>query len=457
MTARVLVVDDVEFNVKLLDAKLKQEYYQVYTAVNGVQAVEVAKKIRPDIILMDVMMPEMNGLEATRILKSDPETSYIPIIMVTALNAQEDKVRGLESGADDFLTKPINDQQLMTRLKSLVRLKFMNDELRLRNQTGKEFGFGNIDMHRCNKVEGSNVAIIDDDRAQFQKISAKLSENKIRANLLSSIDPIIDGSDPTEYSLIIISTTMLDHDGLLFCSMLRSVEKFRHTPLLIIVDESDEMSLSKGLEIGVNDYLLAPLDANELMARVVTQIKRKNYQNELKNNYLESLHSSVTDGLTGLFNRRYFETHVRNMIMQSNFGPNNLSLMMLDIDYFKKINDSYGHQAGDAVLKAVSEILKSSLRLTDVSARYGGEEFIIVLPATSMDIAQKVAERIRKSIESAEFKIPVEPHTIRCTMSIGVSCIAEEQDLDALTAQADKNLYKAKNEGRNRVVISDSD
>jgi len=140
MTARILVVDDVDFNVKLLDAKLKQDYYQVFTASNGVQAVAKAKEIKPDLILMDVMMPEMDGFEATQIIKSDPNLSFIPIIIVTALNAQEDKVRGLEAGADDFLTKPINDKALMTRLKSLVRLKVMDDELRLRDQTGREFG-----------------------------------------------------------------------------------------------------------------------------------------------------------------------------------------------------------------------------------------------------------------------------------------------------------------------------
>lgn len=450
MTARVLVVDDVEFNVKLLDAKLRQDYYQVYTAVNGVKAVEMAKQIKPDIILMDVMMPEMNGLEATKIIKSDPEVSYIPIIMVTALNAQEDKVRGLEAGADDFLTKPINDQQLMTRLKSLVRLKFMNDELRLRNQTGREFGFGGIDMHRCNKISGAKVAVIDDDSIQFKKINDKLAASGIEALMYQDIEGVINGE--IEYSLIIVSTTMLEHDGLMLCSMLRSIEKFRHMPILIVVDESDEMSLTKGLEIGVNDYLLSPIDSNELMARVATQIKRKNYHDELKHNYLESLQSSVTDGLTGLFNRRYFETHIRNMIEGSSFGEDNLALMMLDIDYFKKVNDTYGHQAGDAVLVEMAKILKKTLRLTDVSARYGGEEFIIVLPSTNLEVGINVAERIRKSVLESKFNIPVEPNFIDITISIGVSSFKDGDNLEALVARADKNLYKAKEHGRNRVI-----
>ncbi|MCE2992594.1 MAG: PleD family two-component system response regulator [Alphaproteobacteria bacterium] len=450
MTARVLVVDDVEFNVKLLDAKLRQDYYQVYTAVNGVKAVEMAKQIKPDIILMDVMMPEMNGLDATKILKSDPEVSYIPIIMVTALNAQEDKVRGLEAGADDFLTKPINDQQLMTRLKSLVRLKFMNDELRLRNQTGLEFGFGGIDMHRCNKISGAKVAVIDDEDIQFKKIQDKLANSGIETSMYRGIEGVINGE--VEYSLIIISTTMLEHDGLMLCSLLRSIEKFRHTPILIVVDESDDISLAKGLEIGVNDYLLSPIDTNELMARVATQIKRKNYHEELKQNYLESLQSSVTDSMTGLFNRRYFETHIRNMIEGSNFGHDNLALIMIDIDYFKKVNDTYGHQSGDAVLVQCAQILRNNLRLTDMSARYGGEEFIIVLPATCLEVGMNVAERIRQSVTESKFAIPVEPNAIDVTISAGVSSIKQGDNLESLVARADKNLYQAKEAGRNQVV-----
>jgi two-component system cell cycle response regulator len=452
MTARVLVVDDVEFNVKLLDTKLKQDYYQVYTASNGKEAVAKAKEIKPDIILMDIMMPEMDGFEATRIIKSDPELSFIPIIIVTALNAQEDKVRGLEAGADDFLTKPINDHALMTRIKSLVRLKVMDDELRLRDQTGREFGVIQNNQESRNKLEGANILIIEDDKLQFDIMKSKLATKAINCIQKENIDDFIKGVDTMDYSLIIVSTLLLENDGLRFCSELRSLDKYRHTPILILIDESDEVTLTRGLELGINDYLLSPVEANEFLARCITQIKRKKYQDELKHNYLSSIQQSIIDGLTNLYNRRYLETHIRNMIDNSKFAPNSVALLMVDLDHFKQINDAYGHQSGDAVLTEIAQRLGSNLRITDLCARYGGEEFVVILTGITVEMAQSIAERIRSTVESKPFTIPSEPFSISCTLSIGLTFLVNGDNLDELILRADKNLYKAKETGRNKIV-----
>jgi two-component system, cell cycle response regulator len=452
MSARILVVDDVDFNVKLLDTKLKQEYYQVLTASNGREAIEVAKANKPDLILMDVMMPEMNGFEATKIIKADPELTHIPIIIVTALNDQTDKVNGLKSGADDFLTKPINDKALMMRIKSLLRLKMMTDELSLRVQTSQQFGFTTIDLNKCNIIESANVLLLDDDQAVYEKIRERFTIEKINLFYKQHLTEIENGTDTTDYALIIISSLMIEEDGLRLCSVIRSIERLRHTPILLIVDESDEVSLAKGLEIGVNDTLTSPIEFNELIARCNTQIRRKNYQDQLRKSYYESLQQSVQDALTGLYNRRYFETHIRNMIDRSHHSRQMISLLILDIDHFKKINDTYGHMSGDAALRELANVLNKSLRLTDLCARYGGEEFVVILPAANLEIATTVAERLRYAVESAIIKIPSAPFEIKITISIGVSSINEEDSLDTLLARADKNLYKAKEGGRNKVV-----
>ena len=143
MTARVLVVDDVLHNVKLLEAKLRSEYFDVLTAMNGMDALEIIEAEKPDIVLLDVMMPGMDGFEVCRRVKANPAVAHIPIIMVTALDQPKDRVMGLEAGADDFLTKPIQDLPLFARVRSLVRLKVMMDQLRIRNSTDQAFSAGN--------------------------------------------------------------------------------------------------------------------------------------------------------------------------------------------------------------------------------------------------------------------------------------------------------------------------
>lgn len=454
MTARVLIVDDIDFNVKLLDTKLKQEYYQVYNAFNGKEAVEKAKSLQPDIILMDVMMPGIDGLEATKIIKADPATSHIPIIMVTALHAQEDKVKGLEAGAEDFLTKPIDDHALLTRLKSLVRLKVMTDELRLRDKTGKEFGIVKESMERRNRIEGAQVLLIDDDPLQTEKIKDKLQTQKINVDVSTDFNAIMDVAIKKDYSLVIISTLLVSDDGLRICSMLRNNETLRFLPILIIVDENDRKMLDRGLEMGVTDYLISPTDPNELMARCITQIKRKNYQDELKENYLSSITQSITDGLTGLNNRRYFDIHARNILEQAQASGKPLTLLMTDVDHFKNVNDTYGHPSGDAILKQMAALLMKALRITDLCARYGGEEFVIILPNTEVNSARMVAERIRMMIEMSSFKIPVPPSEISRTCSIGISDLRPGDTLEELLHRADQCLYRAKEKGRN-IVVSD--
>ncbi|MFI4983803.1 MAG: PleD family two-component system response regulator [Rickettsiales bacterium] len=453
MTARVLVVDDIDFNVKLLDTKLKQEYYNVFTAFNGKEAIQKAKEVQPDIILMDIMMPEMDGFEATRIIKSQEETMHIPIIMVTALHAQEDRVRGLEAGADDFLTKPINDQALMIRLKSLVRLKLMIDELRLRDQTSQHFGVTPETMEKRNKIEGSNVLVIEDDVVQAKKIKDKLMAKGLNVDVCETAEVANDFIAAKKYALLIISTLLFSADGLRLCSEFRSKDELRHTPILIMIDEHDERTLTKGLEIGVNDYLLTPIDANELMARVTTQIRRKNYQDQLKDNYLSSIAQSITDGLTGLHNRRYFDTHFNNMVNQAKTMNKKLSVIMVDVDHFKKVNDTYGHQSGDEVLKEVSRRVQLGVRTADLCARYGGEEFVIVLPDTDAAGAKVVGERLRSYVEGMPFPVPVEPKTIKCTASFGVSELKADDTCESLLGRADQGLYKAKEGGRNQVAF----
>ncbi|MBA8667061.1 PleD family two-component system response regulator [Holosporaceae bacterium 'Namur'] len=456
MTAKILVVDDIVFNVKLLETKLKQEYYEVFVASNGVEAVKKAKELNPDIILMDVMMPEMDGIEATKIIKNDPNTMHIPIIIVTALNAQEDKVNGLSAGADDFLTKPINDHALITRIKSLLRLKFMMDELRARHVTSNQLGVGEeIIIDESNKIEGAKVILVDDDVAQAKKIKEKLNSAGISVDTVTEEQETLSLAEKNNYGLFIISTQLIDSDGLRLCSHIKNHDKLRGIPILIIVEEADEKTLTKGLEMGVNDYLLYPVESNELLARTTTQIKRKNYQDALRENYIHNLSLSVIDQLTNLYNRRYFDIHIKNLVTNAASTGKNLSLIMLDIDHFKNINDTYGHQAGDVIIQEVARRILLGVRPADLSARYGGEEFVVILPDTKLEDAIKVSERIRQSVEMYPLTT-VNSSEIKCTISLGVSALSSDDSPENLLKRADQCLYKAKEGGRNRVVAEEA-
>jgi two-component system cell cycle response regulator len=224
-------------------------------------------------------------------------------------------------------------------------------------------------------------------------------------------------------------------------------------PILIISEAEDNARLLRGLEIGVNDYLVRPIDKNELMARVRTQIRRKRYTARLRDNVQQSMEMAITDGLTSLYNRRYMESHLATLVEQAAGRGKPLTLLVLDIDYFKAINDTHGHDAGDDVLREFATRVKKSIRGIDLACRYGGEEFVIVMPETVQAVAALVAERIRRRIAGEPFAIDSGAKAINVTLSIGLAALASNEDTGAsILKRADQALYRAKRDGRNRVV-----
>ncbi|MGQ0713509.1 MAG: diguanylate cyclase [Gemmatimonadaceae bacterium] len=303
-SSRVLIVDDHEDNVEVIRARLEASGYWVESAADGEEALEVVRRSPPDLILLDVMMPRIDGMEVARRIKADESLPFIPIIMQTALDTVEHKVEGLGAGADDYVTKPINFAELEARVKSMLRIKVLQDEL-------------------------------------------------ARAN------------------------------------------------------------------------------------------------NELRR-------MAVTDSLTGLHNRRNVEELLHDMFEHSVRLHEPLACAMFDLDHFKSVNDTYGHQVGDTVLQQLAGILKASAREIDKVGRYGGEEFIILLPGTVLDAAVTFAERTRQQVESHTFTF--EGGSLRRTLSCGVAAFPHPRigHREALVKAADDALYVAKELGRNRVVRFDS-
>lgn len=453
MTGLVLVVDDVPANVKLLEAKLTNEYYDVITAKDGFECIEQTKARKPDLILLDVMMPGIDGFETCRRLKQDPDVSHIPVVMVTALSEPSDRVAGLEAGADDFITKPINDTALFARVRSLVRIKVLIDELRLRDKSGTQMGMSASDFSINLDVSGSNLMLIDDDVVQVRRMNEKLtSGGYVIAHFSDHKQALEYARTATALDLILISTQLADIDGLRLATQFKALEQIRHVPIVMLVDEDEQHLMLKGLELGVNDYLITPVDFNEMFARIKTQIRRKKYQESLKANYQESVSMAVTDGLTRLYNRHYLDTHLKNLVRQAGEQDRALSVVLMDMDHFKSVNDKYGHASGDEVLKSLADVIVNTIRSADLAARYGGEEFVVLMPETDAIRAYEAAERLRRGVENAVFVIPHEDSPIKKTISIGYATMQPNDTPESLLKRADMALYEAKNTGRNKVL-----
>lgn len=453
MSARVLVVDDVPANAKLLEARLTAEYFDVVTAASGAEALALCERAQCDIVLLDVMMPEMDGFEVCRRLKAGPNTHHIPVVMVTALDQPSDRVRGLEAGADDFLTKPVSDIALVARVRSLTRLKLVTDELRMRALTSKEIGIQDpLLASLTDSGRGGRILVVDDWRSSYERI-AKVLGGEHRVDVEVDPQEALFHAAEGDYDLLIVSLGLENFDALRLCSQVRSLERTRNVPILVVVEAEDNARLLRGLEIGVNDYLTRPIDSNEMLARVRTQIRKRRYGARLRDNVQMSMELAITDPLTGLHNRRYMESHVTGLVEQALARGKPLALLVIDIDYFKAVNDAHGHDAGDDVLREFATRLRKSIRGIDLACRFGGEEFVVVMPETDMAVASIVAERIRRRIAGEPFAIRAGAAALDVTISIGLAALAGVADTaPQILKRADQALYRAKRDGRNRVV-----
>ena len=457
MSARVLVVDDILPNVKLLEAKLMSEYYDVLTATSGAQALEKIEHENPDIVLLDVMMPGMDGFEVCTRIKSNPKLAHIPVVMVTALTDSADKVRGLEAGADDFLSKPINDMALMARVRSLVRLKMALDEWRVRENTASQLGVvGEASNVMTQDVQNANILVVEDKRFEVDKIRETLGRDNHTVVDVDGGIRAMEEISRQDFDAIIVSINMEQEDGLRLTSHLKSNERTRLLPIIMIAEENDMKRVAHGLEIGAFDYLIRPIERNELLARVRTQIRRKRFQEKLRATYEISLSMALTDGLTGLYNRRYLEVHLQKLLAKNEESHKKMAVLLIDIDHFKSVNDTYGHDVGDQILKQFAVRLQDNLRSFDLVARMGGEEFVAVLPDVSDDRPYLIAERLRRAIEKEPFQCSTPSGQLNITTSLGGAIIEEAGGTpESVIKRADQCLYKAKDLGRNCCVFED--
>lgn len=455
MSARILIVDDNPLNIKLLAARLSREYYVVETVTDGFQALEAVRRNLPDIILLDVMMPGMDGFEVCRKLKADSATRHIPVVMVTALTDVSDRVQGLMAGADDFLSKPINEVALLARVRSLLRLKLMMDEWRLRERAAAQFGspdpMGEDSGPDLNNISGAQLLYLGDEEIEHERFKTLLASENITVDLARTQAEARDLFKGTPYEALLIALRMNDERGLQLIADVRSTENLRHLPIVLIAEDVDIAKVAKGLELGASDYIIRPIDNNELIARLRTQIRQTRTYHRLRENYERSLTMALTDPLTGAFNRRYLDVHLQRLLERARIGERPLSTLYLDLDHFREVNNKYEHDAGDEVLREFVRRLNANLRSFDMVARLGGEEFAVIMPETDHETALMIGSRLCSKVSEVPFTLP-NGTLLPVTVSIGVASLNEGDSKIADTLKrADGALYKAKQNGRNRV------
>lgn len=456
MTGRILVVDDVATNRIVMKVKLAAACYTVEQAENGAEALRAARDTQPDLILLDVMMPDMSGLDVCRALKADPATADIPVVLITALSDRDAKMDGLEAGADDFLTKPVEEVTLLARVRSLLRASDSVRELRARDDTVAAYGFAEPAMGFEGKASPGRIALVAPGPrgAVLWKaaIEARMSGDVQIIPREEALSQAVSTADKTPDVFVISVDLAQRNEGLRLLSDLRSRPNTRHAATVMILPEGDSERAAIALDLGANDVLHDPFDAKELAIRISAQLERKRQSDRMRAGVRAGLEAAITDPLTGLYNRRYALHRMEQMMAGPGPGP---AVMMIDLDFFKKINDTYGHSAGDKVLQQVAVRLRGQLRSNDLLARIGGEEFLVALPYTDPEGATDCAERLRQAVGETSFNLGDGAFPVRVTASVGLALPGANSPGGAtpemLINQADTALYGAKAHGRDQV------
>ncbi|WP_341860756.1 diguanylate cyclase [Gymnodinialimonas sp. 57CJ19] len=456
MAGRILVVDDVATNRIVMKVKLTAACYTVEQAENGTEALKAARSLKPDLILLDVMMPDMSGLDVCRALKKDPETADIPVVLITALTDRSAKMDGLEAGADDFLTKPVEEVTLLARVRSLLRTSDSVKELRGRGDTVSAFGFAEAALGFEGKTHPGRVALVaPGPRGAVLWKAAIDARTGTNVEIISKDNALSQNAqDANTPDVFVISVDLSQrNEGLRLLSDLRSRPGTRHAACVMILPKGDSERAAIALDLGASDVLHDPFDAEELAIRISAQLDRKRQFDRMREGVRASIEASITDPLTGLYNRRFALHRMEQMIARPGAG---LAVMMIDLDYFKSVNDTFGHAAGDTVLQEVATRLRGQLQANDLLARIGGEEFLVALTGASVHTAKQCAERLRSCIGGTSFDLGGDTFPIRVTASVGLALPEGLEDISSITPEAlihkaDTALYGAKAHGRNQV------
>ncbi|KPQ08174.1 MAG: two-component system, cell cycle response regulator [Rhodobacteraceae bacterium HLUCCA12] len=455
MSGKILIVDDLAINRIILKVKLAAACHDSLQAACGQDALAAARAQRPKLILLDMMLPDISGIDVCRQIRADPQTRDIPVVIITASSDRTRRLEALAAGADDFLTKPLNEAILLARIRNLLRTRETEAELRLRAATCRELGFsdagGRFDAP-------GRIALIAADPATAMSWRGALAPLVYdRLDLLTPQEALTGADGRAAPDLYMIAAN-LGHqgDGLRLLADLRSRLASRDAAISLVVPAAESETAAMALDLGANDLLTLPFDPQETALRLRLHIQRKRRAEQLRRQVDDGLKLAITDPLTGLFNRRYAMAYLDRMANRTGQAGTPYALMVLDLDRFKSINDRHGHAAGDTVLRSVAERIRATLQPGDLLARIGGEEFLVALPDATAPRARQTADALCDAVASAPIALAGRPEAVCVTVSVGLAMGRAGGCAQEVLFRADSALLSAKAGGRNRVTVGAS-
>ncbi|QCO56364.1 diguanylate cyclase [Pseudorhodobacter turbinis] len=457
MAGKILIVDDVATNRIVYKVKLGAACYAPILASDGASCLALARSEKPDLILLDLVLPDMSGTEVLRHLRADPELASIPVVVFSAEADMKARLAALYAGADDFLAKSVDDQTLMARLRNLLRGREAMAELESGAAPIRALGFAELasGFH----LPGSIALVSHRPETALRwrhDLGAHLPDQMTmmsREGALSEVQltPVPD--------VFIIESDLADPmGGLRLMSELRSRPQTRHAAICIVKNGPANSDAAMAFDLGADDVVSNEMDPREFGQRVARLLQRKTAADKLRASVRDGLRMAVIDPLTGLHNRRYAISQLAEIASRARSSKRPFALMVIDLDRFKQVNDTFGHPAGDAVLTEVARRLAANIRGGDLLARIGGEEFLIALPNTDLANANTIAQRLCRAMQEVPFDIPgFAP--LDLTASIGLAICDNgqtwtEEPVAAVIERADQALLMAKSGGRNQVTIS---
>ena len=416
-----VVVDDSPVARKLICQSIHEHNFDTLEATDGISGLELIGSVIPDIVLADIEMPGMNGLDMCEKLAKAPKTAHIPVIIISAITDTKMTTLGFSFGAVEFLKKPFSSQQLANAVSSVTKSPSHLQDVR--------------------------AFVLEDSHTVASVVRKFLKHLGVRSMVCTSIAELYANLEIAIPDFITVDLMLPDGSGLDVCRYVRSQPAFSNVSLIVVSAEIDRDVMVQCLEVGADDYIVKPFVKNEFYARIKNILRTKQLQNELqqKIHMLENL--AFVDGLTGLFNRRSLDKGLKKELSLAVERETALSLCLIDLDDFKKVNDTHGHDIGDEILREVSEVIRGTIRATDIACRYGGEEICVIFPRCDISGGYRRAVQICEIISKGEYT----SRKLHQTVSIGVSGFPTPSDEDKLIKDADDALYEAKEAGKNCV------